>query len=105
MHQTVGTMVIGAGLVSVLLDFVKNTRDGALQLTAANKAVVLLDGFLYGYTSAFTAYMSAGGLNDFIERIKVRPLFPPTVPRLLGLTHEPRCAHAVRGRVGHLAEE
>ncbi|KPV73687.1 uncharacterized protein RHOBADRAFT_16819 [Rhodotorula graminis WP1] len=70
MHQAVGNMVIGAGLVSILLDFVKNSRDGALQLTAANKAVVLLDGFLYGYTTAFTAYMSAGGLGDFIERIK-----------------------------------
>ncbi|BGP42101.1 E3 ubiquitin-protein ligase tom1 [Rhodotorula kratochvilovae] len=70
MHQTVGLMVIGAGVVSVLLDFVKNTRDGPLQMTASNKAVVLLDGFLYGYTSAFTAFMSAGGLTAFIERIK-----------------------------------
>ncbi|GAA6048825.1 hypothetical protein JCM3770_003640 [Rhodotorula araucariae] len=70
MHQTVGLMVIGAGVVSVLLDFVKNTRDGPLQMTASNKAIVLLDGFLYGYTSAFTAFMSAGGLAAFIERIK-----------------------------------
>ncbi|GAA6003447.1 E3 ubiquitin-protein ligase TOM1 [Rhodotorula paludigena] len=70
MHQTVGLMVIGAGLIPVLLDFVKDTRRGPLQMIAANKAVVLLDGFLYGYTNAFTAYMSASGLNTFIERIK-----------------------------------
>lgn len=85
MHQAVGNMVIGAGLVSILLDFVKNSRDGALQLTAANKAVVLLDGFLYGYATAFTAYMSAGGLTDFIERIKVR-----TVPSLPVRASPPR---------------
>lgn len=73
MHQTIGVMVIGAGVIGVLLEFVKNRKRD--HLVASNKAVVLLDGFLYGYANATTAYIAAGGLNVFIERIKVR-LFP-----------------------------
>lgn len=69
-HTAIGSMVIGAGIVSVLLDFVRNERRGYLQLLAANKANVLLDGFVSGYTNAFTAFMSAGGLNVWVSRIK-----------------------------------
>ncbi|GAA5823738.1 hypothetical protein JCM11251_003273 [Rhodosporidiobolus azoricus] len=68
MHQTIGLMVIGAGIVNVLLDFVRNRKRE--QLIAANKAIVLLDGFLYGYSNAFTAYIAAGGLAVFVDRIK-----------------------------------
>ncbi|GAA5889291.1 hypothetical protein JCM6882_000697 [Rhodosporidiobolus microsporus] len=68
MHQTIGLMVIGAGIVNVLLDFVRNRKRD--QLVAANKAIVLLDGFLYGYSNAFTAYIAAGGLAVFVDRIK-----------------------------------
>ncbi|GAA5969495.1 hypothetical protein JCM11641_008133 [Rhodosporidiobolus odoratus] len=68
MHQTVGHMVIGAGLINILLDYVKNRKRE--QLVAANKAIILLDGFLYGYSAAFTAYIAAGGLAVFVERIK-----------------------------------
>ncbi|GAA6031536.1 hypothetical protein JCM8097_006506 [Rhodosporidiobolus ruineniae] len=68
MHQTIGVMVIGAGLINVLLDFVKNRKRE--HLTPAYKAITLLDGFLYGYSSAFTAYIAAGGLAVFVDRIK-----------------------------------
>ncbi|GAA5961735.1 hypothetical protein JCM21900_000844 [Sporobolomyces salmonicolor] len=68
MHQTVGLMVIGAGIVNCLLEFVKNKRRD--RLTPATKAIALLDGFLYGYSNAFTAYIAAGGLNVFVERIQ-----------------------------------
>ncbi|GAA5942817.1 hypothetical protein JCM10213_002959 [Rhodosporidiobolus nylandii] len=68
MHQAIGTMVIGAGLINVLLDFVRNRKRE--HLIAANKAIVLLDGFLYGYSNAFTAFIAAGGLAVFVDRIK-----------------------------------
>ncbi|EMS22762.1 E3 ubiquitin-protein ligase HUWE1 [Rhodotorula toruloides NP11] len=69
-HTAIGSMVIGAGIVSVLLDFLRNERRGYLQLLGANKANVLLDGFVSGYSNAFTAFMSAGGLNVWVARIK-----------------------------------
>jgi E3 ubiquitin-protein ligase HUWE1 len=84
MHQSIGIMVVGAGVVPVLLEFVKNRKREHLNMVASNKAVVLLDGFLYGYSNAFTAYVAAGGLNVFIERIKVR--FPFLLPLLVLLT-------------------
>ncbi|GAA5975362.1 hypothetical protein JCM5350_006450 [Sporobolomyces pararoseus] len=68
MHQNIGAMVIGAGIINTLLEFVKNQRrDNFLPTT---KAITLLDGFLYGYSQAFTAYIAGGGLNIFVERIK-----------------------------------
>lgn len=70
MHQSIGQMVIGAGIVSVLLDFVRISQRGQLQMIAANKAIVILDGFLYGYTNAFTGFIAADGLTAFIERVK-----------------------------------
>jgi E3 ubiquitin-protein ligase HUWE1 len=69
-HQAIGQMVIGAGIVNVLLDFVKISSRGHLQMVAANKAIVILDGFLYGYTNAFTAFIAANGLDAFIGRVK-----------------------------------
>ncbi|GAA5986703.1 hypothetical protein JCM10908_003863 [Rhodotorula pacifica] len=69
-HQAIGQMVIGAGIVDVLLDFVKISSRGHLQMIAANKAVVILDGFPYGYTNACTAYIAASGLEAFIGRVK-----------------------------------
>ncbi|BGP26526.1 E3 ubiquitin-protein ligase HUWE1 [Rhodotorula toruloides] len=69
-HTTIGSMVIGAGIVAVLLDFLRNERRGYLQLLGANKANILLDGFVSGYSNAFTAFMSAGGLNVWVARIE-----------------------------------
>ncbi|GAA5982485.1 hypothetical protein JCM10908_006666 [Rhodotorula pacifica] len=71
MHQAFGQMVIGAGTVNVLLDFVKiSSSRGHPQMIAANKAVVILDGFRYGYTNAYTAFIGAKGLQAFIGRVK-----------------------------------
>ncbi|GAA6062543.1 hypothetical protein JCM10212_004309 [Sporobolomyces blumeae] len=67
MHQNIGLMVIGAGVVNTLLEFVKNRRRD--RFTAATRAIALLDGFLYGYSQAFTAYIAAGGLSVFVDRI------------------------------------
>ncbi|GAA5939453.1 E3 ubiquitin-protein ligase TOM1 [Sporobolomyces koalae] len=68
MHQNIGAMVIGAGIINTLLDFVKSERRD--RFIPAAKAITLLDGFLYGYTQAFTAYIAAGGLAIFVDRIK-----------------------------------
>ncbi|GAA5906785.1 E3 ubiquitin-protein ligase TOM1 [Sporobolomyces salmoneus] len=68
MHQNIGAMVIGAGIVNALLEFVKNHRRD--RFIPTSRAITLLDGFLYGYTQAFTAYIAAGGLTVFVDRIK-----------------------------------
>ncbi|KAG0661269.1 hypothetical protein C6P46_004040 [Rhodotorula mucilaginosa] len=71
-HQAIGQMVIGAGVVNVLLDLVKISSRGNLQMVAADKAIVILDldGLLYGYTNVFTAFTAANGLEAFIGRVK-----------------------------------
>ncbi|GAA6006127.1 hypothetical protein JCM11491_002040 [Sporobolomyces phaffii] len=69
MHQNIGAMVIGAGIITTLLEFVKNERRD--RFTPAARAITLLDGFLYGYSQAFTAYIAAGGLSIFVDRIKL----------------------------------
>lgn len=96
MHQNIGAMVIGAGIINTLLEFVKNQRRDRfivsslslprfelqrnrpsfflLSCQPAAKAITLLDGFLYGYSQAFTAYLAAGGLAIFVDRIKVPSL-------------------------------
>ncbi|GAA5986987.1 hypothetical protein JCM10908_000979 [Rhodotorula pacifica] len=45
-HQAIGQTVIDDGIVNVLVDFVKISSRDHLQMIAANKAVVVLDGFL-----------------------------------------------------------
>ncbi|GAA5851451.1 hypothetical protein JCM3766R1_000331 [Sporobolomyces carnicolor] len=68
MHQNIGAMVIGAGIINTLLEFVKNRRRD--RFFPGSKAITLLDAFLYGYSQAFTAYIAAGGLSVFVDRIK-----------------------------------
>ncbi|BGP54494.1 Hsp70 chaperone [Rhodotorula sphaerocarpa] len=70
MHQSIGEMAIGAGIVSVLLDFVRISLRGQLQMIAANKAILILNGFLYGYTNVFTGFIAANALTAFIERVE-----------------------------------
>lgn len=70
MHQSIGEMAIGAGIVSVLLDFVRISLRGQLQMIAANEAILILNGFLYGYTNAFTGFIAANALTAFIERVE-----------------------------------
>ena len=60
-HQATGRMVIGAGIGNVLPDFVKISSRGDVQMVVANKAIVILDGFLNGYTNAVTAFIAADG--------------------------------------------
>lgn len=65
----VGNMIVGAGITSVLVDFVKNQRRD--RVSVVTRAIVFLDGLMYGYSSAFTAFITYGGLAVFVDRVKV----------------------------------
>lgn len=49
-----------------------------LQLTllsqVVTRAIIFLDGLMYGYSSAFTNFITAGGLAIFVDRTKVRAI-------------------------------
>lgn len=62
-------MIVGAGITSVLVDFVKNQRRD--RVSVVTRAIVFLDGLMYGYSSAFTAFITYGGLAVFVDRVKV----------------------------------
>jgi E3 ubiquitin-protein ligase HUWE1 len=92
-NSFVGNMIVGAGIVPMLVDFNKNQRRDRIAVSrrksdrerivtdsacvprsffkTVTKAVVFLDSLMYGYSSAFTLFISAGGLAVFIDRIKV----------------------------------
>ena len=76
----VGNMIIGAGVVSLLVDFVKNQRRD--RIPVVTRSIVFLDSLMYGYSSAFTLFGTAGGLAIFVERVKVS-LFPSSCCALL----------------------
>ncbi|KAK4052443.1 E3 ubiquitin-protein ligase tom1 [Microbotryomycetes sp. JL201] len=63
-----GNMIVGAGIVSMLVDLVKNSRRD--RVSTVTKAVVFLDSLMYGYQTAFTLFISSGGLNVFVDRVK-----------------------------------
>ena len=65
----VGNMIVGAGVVSLLVDFVKNQRRD--RIPVVTRSIVFLDSLMYGYSSAFTLFGTAGGLAIFVERVKV----------------------------------
>lgn len=39
-------------------------------MIAANQAIVILDGFLYGHTNTFRSLIAANGLNAFTQRVE-----------------------------------
>ena len=67
-------MIIGAGVVSLLVDFVKNQRRD--RIPVVTRSIVFLDSLMYGYSSAFTLFGTAGGLAIFVERVKVSLSLP-----------------------------
>lgn len=100
-------MIVAAGVVSLLVDFVQNQRRDRLavsllayllswpptvlrcpnvfsfHLQIVSRAIGFLDNLMYGYSSAFTFFCSAGGVASFVSRVKVcSPLSLSTCPRL-----------------------
>ncbi|SGY62078.1 BQ5605_C007g04651 [Microbotryum silenes-dioicae] len=64
----VGNQIVAAGIVPMLVDLIKNTRRDRVWIVT--KAVLFLDSLMYGYQSAFTLFISSGGLPIFVDRIK-----------------------------------
>ncbi|KAI5477219.1 E3 ubiquitin-protein ligase HUWE1 [Pseudohyphozyma bogoriensis] len=67
-NSFVGNMIVGAGVTSTLVDFVNNQRRD--RLSVVTKAITFLDSLMYGYSSAFSLFISIGGLPVFVERVK-----------------------------------
>lgn len=53
----------------MLVDLSKNQRRD--RVAVVTKSIIFLDSLMYGYNSAFTLFISAGGLGVFVERVKV----------------------------------
>ncbi|KAF9918729.1 hypothetical protein BX616_006259 [Lobosporangium transversale] len=66
--QMGGNMVISAGIVPVILQMLSNKQP--TQLKNVTKGVTILDSLIYGFSTAFTSFCSAGGLNSLVARIK-----------------------------------
>ncbi|KAK4704493.1 hypothetical protein P7C70_g1715, partial [Phenoliferia sp. Uapishka_3] len=64
----VGNMIVGAGIVTLLVDFVKIQRRD--RIAVVTRAITFLDSLMYGYSSAFNLFISIGGLPVFVERVK-----------------------------------
>ncbi|KAM0754248.1 hypothetical protein T439DRAFT_311132 [Meredithblackwellia eburnea MCA 4105] len=64
----VGNMIVGAGIVPLLVDFVKIARRD--RVSTVTRAVTFLDSLMYGYTSAFNLFISILGLPVFVERVR-----------------------------------
>lgn len=65
-----GNLLLGAGAVPVLVDFVKtDSGSSPAALVAAHRAVTFLDNFTYSYSSAVAPFTAAGGLQIFVERV------------------------------------
>ncbi|KAI5477751.1 E3 ubiquitin-protein ligase HUWE1 [Pseudohyphozyma bogoriensis] len=67
-NSSVGNMIVGAGVTSTLVDFVRNQQRD--RLSVVTKAITFLDSLMYGYGSAFSLFISIGGLPVFVERVK-----------------------------------
>ena len=67
-NSFVGNMIVGAGAVNTLVELAKNDRRD--RVPVVTKAVVFLDGMMYGYTSAFNLFIAASGLGVFVDRVK-----------------------------------
>ena len=68
-----GNMLLGAGIIPLLVDLVKETppsrSDTVDSLIAANRAVSFLDNFTYSFASAATPLKTANGLQFFVSRV------------------------------------
>lgn len=68
-----GNMLLGAGIIPLLVDLVKETpasrTDTVDSLIAANRAVSFLDNFTYSFASAATPFNTANGLQVFVARV------------------------------------
>ena len=68
-----GNMLLGAGIIPLLVDLVKESppsrADSVDALIAANRAVSFLDNFTYSFASAAGPFTTANGLQVFVARV------------------------------------
>ncbi|BFZ57287.1 E3 ubiquitin-protein ligase tom1 [Savitreella phatthalungensis] len=67
--NTAGSMLCAAGLVQILVALIGN--HSRLALRALVKSLTLLDHLLYGFQQSFAIFISAGGLQQLVDRIEV----------------------------------
>ncbi|KAJ3049458.1 hypothetical protein HK097_009550, partial [Rhizophlyctis rosea] len=66
--QSGGSMIIQAGMIPNLVHLVGNRRES--QLRVVTKAVSIMDGILFGFPTALTAFIQGNGLDVLVLRIK-----------------------------------
>ncbi|KAJ3032901.1 hypothetical protein HDV00_006990 [Rhizophlyctis rosea] len=66
--QSGGTMLVSAGLVPTLIHLLDNRRES--QIKVITKTVAMMDNILFGFTTAFTSFIQANGLDVLVLRIK-----------------------------------
>ena len=65
-----GNMLLTAGVVPMLVDFVRPTQQSSPDsLLAAHRAVTFLDNFTYSFSNAGNPFSTAGGVAVFVDRV------------------------------------
>lgn len=67
-HHSAGHQLVGAGLIPLLIDIVRNPRPA--RLATISRAVSFLDTAAYSFPNASTAFFAGGGLSVFVERLQ-----------------------------------
>jgi E3 ubiquitin-protein ligase HUWE1 len=70
-HASGGNMVVGAGLIPLLVQLLENRLSH--RLPVISKAMQLVDNILYGYTTGFSIFCAARGVDVLVDRIEVSP--------------------------------
>ena len=68
-HTAGGNMLIGAGIIPLLIQVTKNELSS--RLVVVSKTMTLIDNILYGYPNAFQIFVSSGGIQVMVDRVKV----------------------------------
>ncbi|KAJ3180597.1 hypothetical protein HDU85_004001 [Gaertneriomyces sp. JEL0708] len=66
--QTGGNMIITAGIMPILIQLLSNSFEACLK--TVTRGVVLLDTLVFGFSTAFTPFADAHGLDILVTRIK-----------------------------------
>ncbi|KAJ7218040.1 hypothetical protein GGX14DRAFT_495423 [Mycena pura] len=67
-HASGGNMVVGAGLIPLLIQFIENRLPHRLPLVS--KTMQLVDNVLYSFTNAFQLFCSSHGVEALVDRIE-----------------------------------
>jgi E3 ubiquitin-protein ligase HUWE1 len=68
-HTSGVNMIVGAGLIPLLIQFVENRLPNRLPIIS--KTLQLVDSVLYSFQNGFTLFCAARGVNVLVDRIEV----------------------------------